>query len=145
MDSKLKGEPRQGTRTPRLARLRDRKDGQHYLDEQTTLPHGIEQAPRRDDGQLRSAQFQDRSQQAAPPHFGVELAKTGHSKPLRCTVLSWLPSSRFSRSLHPFVVSSRLNRRMRLRPSLMKAFGASKPSQASSCTTSSIAWAATEL
>ena len=145
MDSKLKGEPRQGTRTPRLARLRDREDRSDYLNEQTALPHGIEQAPQRDDGQLRPARLQDRSQQAVPLHFGVELAKTSHSKPLRCTASSWLLSSRFRRSLHSLVVSSRPNQRAGLWPSSMKACGASKPDQASSCTTSSIAWAATEL
>ena len=34
----------------------DREDRQHYLNEQTAPPHGIEQAPRRDDGHLQSAQ-----------------------------------------------------------------------------------------
>ena len=71
--------------------------------------------------------------------------QTGHSKPLRRTASSWLPSGRFSRSLHPLVVLSRPNQRTRSRPSSMEACRASKPSQASSCTTSSIAWAATEL
>ena len=70
---------------------------------------------------------------------------TGHNKPLRRTASSRLPSSMFSRSLHPLVVSSRPTRRTRSRPSSVKVCGASKPSQASSCTTSSIAWAATEL
>jgi len=32
------------------------------------------QAPRRDDAHHQPAQVQGRSQQAAPPHFGVELA-----------------------------------------------------------------------
>ena len=147
MDSKLNNEPRKGTQTPRITRTpRSRRSTAIlYLNEQAALPHGIEQAPRRDDGHPAPAQFQDRSQQAAPPHFSVELVKTGHSKPLRRTASSQLPSSMFSRSLHPLVVSSRPTRRTRSRPSSVKVCGASKPSQASSCTTSSIAWAATEL
>ena len=85
--------------------------------------------------------------------------RTGHSRALCRTSASswpgpvtasrsaarWLLSNRFSRPLHSLVVSSRPNRRARLRPSSMTACGDSKPAQANSCTTSSIAWAATEF
>ena len=48
-------------------------------------------------------------------------------------------------SSQDFNLVSYPNRRTRSRPSSMKACGASKPSRTSSCTTSSIVWAATEL
>ena len=70
LDSKLKDEPRQ----PRLARLRDRKQRLHLLNKQAALPHGIRPASERDDTHHQPAQVQGWTQQAARPHFGVELA-----------------------------------------------------------------------
>ena len=62
LDSKLKDEPRQGTRTLRLTRLRDREERQHTAEEATDF----EEAPQADikAGEACVADFKARERRA---------------------------------------------------------------------------------